>query len=390
MSSKIKVDTIENVAGSGNVSLGSGHNLVVPGNNTTSGNATVGGTLGVTGNATFTGDIIKSTSGTSNFAAGVNAGNSITSGGSNNVLVGDEAGTAITTGIQNTIVGDSAGDALNDADFNVAIGRSALSADTKGNKSVAVGVGALQSQNFTSSTDTFNTAVGLNAGSAVSTGQFNTLLGAAAGEANQTGGSNTYVGRSSGVVASGASNTFVGAFSGSQVSNGERNTFVGRYQGNSGGFDLRTTNNHIVLSDGEGNPSQVIYPSNNVNYGNAVVWKSFVKKTGTPAATANAITLGQSRITLTNNTATNIASGYYGNLVMVFTHSQNAPYNYQYTFLVSSGWNSASVLFTNSYGGNNTTFTFSASSGVMKCHQNSGANVECTVLMLSNSYLPSS
>jgi len=43
MSSKIKVDTIENVAGSGNVSLGSGHNLVVPGNQT------VGGTLGVTG-----------------------------------------------------------------------------------------------------------------------------------------------------------------------------------------------------------------------------------------------------------------------------------------------------------------------------------------------------
>ena len=41
MSSKIKVDTIENVAGSGNVSLGSGHNLVVPGNITGSGNLTV-------------------------------------------------------------------------------------------------------------------------------------------------------------------------------------------------------------------------------------------------------------------------------------------------------------------------------------------------------------
>ena len=37
MSSKIKVDTIENVAGSGNVSLGSGHNLVVPGNTTVTG-----------------------------------------------------------------------------------------------------------------------------------------------------------------------------------------------------------------------------------------------------------------------------------------------------------------------------------------------------------------
>ena len=58
MSSKIKVDTIENVAGSGNVSLGSGHNLVVPGNITGQGtaaitsNATVGGTLGVTGTTT--------------------------------------------------------------------------------------------------------------------------------------------------------------------------------------------------------------------------------------------------------------------------------------------------------------------------------------------------
>ena len=69
MSSKIKVDTIENVAGSGNVSLGSGHNLVVPGNitgqgtasitgtATLSGNATVGGTLGVTGNSTLSGTL---------------------------------------------------------------------------------------------------------------------------------------------------------------------------------------------------------------------------------------------------------------------------------------------------------------------------------------------
>ena len=63
MSSKIKVDTIENVAGSGNVSLGSGHNLVVPGNITGQGtaaitsNATVGGTLTTTGASTFTGGL---------------------------------------------------------------------------------------------------------------------------------------------------------------------------------------------------------------------------------------------------------------------------------------------------------------------------------------------
>ena len=41
MSSKIKVDTIENVAGSGNVSLGSGHNLVVPGTVSVTGDLTV-------------------------------------------------------------------------------------------------------------------------------------------------------------------------------------------------------------------------------------------------------------------------------------------------------------------------------------------------------------
>jgi len=47
MSSKIKVDTIENVAGSGNVSLGSGHNLVVPGNITGQGTTTLTGDLAV-------------------------------------------------------------------------------------------------------------------------------------------------------------------------------------------------------------------------------------------------------------------------------------------------------------------------------------------------------
>ena len=80
MSSKIKVDTIENVAGSGNVSLGSGHNLVVPGNNTTSGNATVGGTLGVTGASTLGGDLQVGGSppvSSAGIMSVINAGNSL-------------------------------------------------------------------------------------------------------------------------------------------------------------------------------------------------------------------------------------------------------------------------------------------------------------------------
>jgi len=45
------------------------------------------------------------TLGTSNYRAGVNAGNSIASGGNYNVCVGDEAGTALTTGDNNVAIG---------------------------------------------------------------------------------------------------------------------------------------------------------------------------------------------------------------------------------------------------------------------------------------------
>ena len=57
MSSKIKVDTIENVAGSGNVSLGSGHNLVVPGTLSITGASTLTG--GITGDLTVDTNVLK-------------------------------------------------------------------------------------------------------------------------------------------------------------------------------------------------------------------------------------------------------------------------------------------------------------------------------------------
>ena len=85
MASKIKVDTIENVAGSGNVSLGSGHNLVVPGNITGQGtaaitsNATVGGTLGVTSHLTAGGEVR-----TTNINTASSAGTLVMYGGATN------------------------------------------------------------------------------------------------------------------------------------------------------------------------------------------------------------------------------------------------------------------------------------------------------------------
>jgi hypothetical protein len=90
--------------------------------------ATTNTGIDVTGTVTADG-LITNTAGTSNFIAGVNAGNSIIAGGNYNVVVGDEAGTAITTG-----------------DDNVAVGYNALITEDTGSRSVAIGSSALKLQ----------------------------------------------------------------------------------------------------------------------------------------------------------------------------------------------------------------------------------------------------
>ena len=103
MSSKIKVDTIENVAGSGNVSLGSGHNLVVPGN------VTGQGTLAVTGNTTVGGTLVNT--GLITASAGVAIGGT----GSANTLDDYEEGT-----FSPTYIGDTSNPTVS---FTTQIGR---------------------------------------------------------------------------------------------------------------------------------------------------------------------------------------------------------------------------------------------------------------------------
>jgi len=157
------------------------------------------------------GAISTPTLGTSNVRLGVNAGNSIASGGNQNVVVGDEAGTAISTGdanvavgyaaldalntgINNTAVGWNAGGALSQGTRNVALGYATLDADTLGSKSTALGYAALSIQNFTSATDTYNVAVGFQAGSSTQTATLNTLIGGLAGDNITTGGNNICLG----------------------------------------------------------------------------------------------------------------------------------------------------------------------------------------------------
>jgi len=82
------------------------------------------------------------------------------------------------------------------------------------------------------------------------------------------GGNNTAVGHDALTANTTASfNTAIGVSSGSLITTGQKNTIVGSFDGNEGGLDIRTSNNHIVLSDGDGNPRLIIDDSGNVDIG---------------------------------------------------------------------------------------------------------------------------
>ena len=208
-------------------------------------------------------DIITASAGTSNFRAGVNAGNSIQSGGNFNTVLGDEAGTAITTGDDNVAVGYAAGDAMTTGSYNaivgknsggaittgienvsigwnsldalteggqnVALGASALGTDTLGSRSVAVGYQALTTQNFTTATDAHNTAVGYKAGEAVTTGANNTIIGANTGMALTSGSNNNLIGGLAGdALTTGHSNNIMGVSCGTALTDADYNVAIGQ------------------------------------------------------------------------------------------------------------------------------------------------------------------
>ena len=187
-------------------------------------------------NLTVSGDLASSTSGTNNFVAGVNAGNSIVSGGNDNTCVGDEAGTAITTGDNSVAIGYRAGDASTTGSSNIAIGRDALGSDVAGNKSIAIGAGALETQNFSSSTDSHNIAIGNNAGIDLTVGERNILVGGLAGEEITDADDIIAIGYRSGgggaaAATTGHDNVCVGTDAGEVLTSGSQNTLIGRDAG---------------------------------------------------------------------------------------------------------------------------------------------------------------
>ncbi len=279
------------------------------------------GALVTPSSLTVTGDLITTTSGTSNFVAGVNAGNSIASGGNYNVVVGDEAGTDLTTGDENVAIGYAALDNSDVGSFNTAIGKSALGNDSKGSSSTAVGNSALQTQNFTSATDAFNSAFGFNAGGAITTGVNNTLIGARAGDAFTDADRNTALGRSAlttdtlgsrsvavgyGVLqnqnftsATNVYNTAVGYDAGASVTTATENTLIGSLAG-----DALTTGGQNVAIGVNALGSETT-SANNVAIGR----EALKTQNGAASNTAVGRTAGSAVTTGSSNTLIGIQAG---------------------------------------------------------------------------------
>jgi len=240
-----------NISGTGNVST-----LVVTGNATIAGTATTiqGLTVGrgagavATNTAVGASALAANTSGASNTAIGSSAMLGMTSGGSNSAF-GESALKSTTSANANSAFGSGALLTNTTGANNTSVGQISMFYNTTGGNNTALGVSALQSNTTASN----NTAVGYQAGYSNTTGTRNALLGYVAGY-SLTGNYCTLIGAGAGYSTTGERNTFVGDYSGNLVTTGTKNTIIGKYDGNQGGLDIRTADNYIVLSDGDGNP----------------------------------------------------------------------------------------------------------------------------------------
>jgi len=183
-----------------------------------------------------------------------------------NTAVGLNSLLSNTTGLYNSAIGRTSLYANTTGSANSALGMSSLEANTTGNNNTALGYASL----FSNTTASGSTAVGYQAGYSNTTGLQQTFIGERSGTNNTTGNGNTFVGRFAGFSnTTGSNNTFIGYRNtdeygaGHLVTTGSKNTILGGYNGNQNSLDIRTSNNWIVISDGEGNPMITSTTTNN-------------------------------------------------------------------------------------------------------------------------------
>ena len=194
------------------------------------------------------------TTGSFNSFIGGASGNSNTTG-SYNVALGNYSLNSNTTASNNTAVGYTAATSNSTGTGITAIGYSVLSFNTTGSYNTAVG-GVGGSGGYTTlnvnTTGSYNTGIGMGALGQNTTASYNTAVGYQAGYSSTTAQLQACFGYQAGYGSTGSSNTFIGNQAGVSMTSGAKNTILGAYNGNQGGLDMRTINNVVVLSDGDG------------------------------------------------------------------------------------------------------------------------------------------
>ena len=263
------------VIGGSSAAAGSFTTISASSNASITGNATVGGTLGVTGETTM---VNANITGTLSFDGGEGDVNTFLGGNGigstptfqtiglndlsevliedNSLYIGGSASTrtGLTSSAQfNLAVGVTALDAVTQGDANIAIGHDALGVLQTGTGAVAIGYQAGAAITSATFSPTFlgyqagnaengglggNTALGHSALASNTEGNFNTAVGYfALNTLNKSGGDtpaqNTAVGHTAGLdVTFGDRGTYVGASAGANVTSANNNTFIGAESGN--------------------------------------------------------------------------------------------------------------------------------------------------------------
>jgi hypothetical protein len=220
-------------------------------------------------------------------------------------------------------------------------------------------------------------AVGQNALVANTTASNNTAVGYQAGYSGTTAYQNSIVGYQAGYnLTTGYNNSFIGYGSGYFVTTGTRNSILGAYNGNQGGLDIRTSSNYIVLSDGDGNPRQVID-----NNGTSKL-KQYLVANNKKDAIPSGVTTNLFRLT-------SPTGQIYGNLTIEFTFDQPGVNLYVGTITGRAFWNGGTALYdgTSTTG---TTLTWSVTGSgndlTFRVNHGVGANINFSYTVIWNQY----
>ena len=193
------------------------------------------------------------------------------------------------TGTNNTGFGLENLNVVTSGDANVAIGYRALKSLTIGGSNTAIGYNSLEFLSNLVDGHNGNTAVGLSSGRR-NNGGFNTFIGFQSGQGSintsnnnsfnntalgyfslnklTSGNSNTGVGSAAlEDNTTGVLNTCLGQGSGKDITTGSKNVILGSFTGFSGGTDIRTSDNNIIISDGSGNNRIQVDSGGNVGIG---------------------------------------------------------------------------------------------------------------------------